>query len=381
MAATGPVRVAYLIGSASIGGTERHLLELLRELDRRRFDPLVICINPGGALREALRALNVTILDLGMRRSYSVLGMSRLLRLVLELRRRRVQILHAYQFHGNLYASLVAPLAGVRTLLVSERGKGYGGWHRRLARRFYCWRAHRILVNCDALRTYVRESGPFEGKILTIPNGVDREKLRAGGGGRETRSRLGIPDSARLIGSVGRLQPVKGHRHLVDAFVPVAAACPEAYLLLVGGGPEEAALRERMAEATLDHRVRFIGFQTDVQPYLGAIDLFVLPSLSEAHSMALLEAVAMGKPVIATAVGGNGETVQTEVNGLLVPPGSPEALRDALLRLLTEPGLAERLGRGALESSARYDLRDMVGRYELLYSEVAAGDAGRGGQA
>jgi glycosyltransferase involved in cell wall biosynthesis len=226
----------------------------------------------------------------------------------------------------------------------------------------------------------VQESGPFADKILTIPNGVDVQKLRSGGSGRRVRADLGIPEDAPLIGSIGRLQPVKGHRYLVEAFVQVAARHPDAYLMLVGGGPEEESVSRRVEEAGLKDRVRFVGFQADTQPYLQAIDYFVLPSLSEAHSMALLEAVAVGKPVIATAVGGNRETVQTELNGLLVPPGSPEGLRDALLRLLTEPGLAERLGRGALESSDRYDLRDMVGRYALLYSE-AAGYAGPGGEA
>lgn len=380
-AAAAPLRVAYLIGSASIGGTERHLLELLRGLDRSRFEPLVVCIHPGGALREPLAALGVPVFDLGLEQSYSFRGLTRLLGLVGELRRRRIQIFHAYHFHGNLYASLVAPFAGVPTLLVSERGKAWTGWHRRLARRYYGSRAYRILVNCDALRGYVEESGPFASKILTIPNGVDLQKLRAGGDGRRVRAALGIPEAARLVGSIGRLQPVKGHRYLVEAFIPVAARCAEAYLLLVGGGPEEEALSRRVEEAGLNDRVRFVGFQTDVQPYLQAIDYFVLPSVSEAHSMALLEAVAMGKPVVATAVGGNRETIQTEVNGLLVPPGSPEALRDALLRLLTEPGLAERLARGAVETSARYDLRDMVGRYALLYNEAAAGNAGRGGEA
>jgi glycosyltransferase involved in cell wall biosynthesis len=373
--------VAYLIGSASIGGTERHLLELLRGLDRGRFDPLVVCIHSGGALREPLAALGVPVFDLGLDQSYSLRGLTRLLGLVRELRRRRIQILHAYHFHGNLYASLVAPLARVQTLLVSERGKTWSEWHRRLARRYYGSMAYRILVNCDALRDYVQESGPFAGKTLMIPNGVDLQKLRSGGDGRRVRAALGIPETAPLIGSIGRLQPVKGHRYLVEAFVPVAARCPDAHLMLVGGGPEEEALSRRVEEAGLGDRVRFVGFQTDAQPYLAAIDYFVLPSVSEAHSMALLEAVAMGKPVVATAVGGNRETIQAEVNGLLVPPGSPDGLRDALLRLLTEPGLAERLGHGALESSARYDLRDMVGRYALLYSEAAAGNAGLGGEA
>jgi len=380
LVSTGPVRVAYLIGSASIGGTERHLLALLRSLDRDRFEPLVICINPGGALRGALTTLGVPVLDLGMERSYSIGGLFRLLRLVRELRRRRVQILHAYQFHGNLYASLVAPLAGAPILFVSERGKRYGSWHQRLARRYYSRRAQRILVNCDALRPYVCESGPFESKTLLIPNGVDRDKLQTRGVARQTRARLGIPESASVIGSVGRLQPVKGHRYLVDAFVLLASTCPDAYLLLVGGGPEEEGLSKRIEEAGLASRVRFVGFQTDVQPYMEAIDYFVMPSLSEAHSMALLEATAMGKPVVATAVGGNPDTVQAGVTGLLVPPGSAEDLRDALLRLLTEPGLSERLGRAALDFSARYDLRDMVQRYALLYSEFA-GSSSSGGEA
>jgi len=364
--------VAYLIGMTEVGGTEKHLLELLRGIDRVRFEPIVICILPGGSLRGAFSALSVPVIDLALRKSYSFAGIGKLLKLARELRNRRIDVLHAYQFHGSLYACLVAPLCGSPKLLVSERGKRYRGWHRRLARTFFYRRAERILINCEALRDYVRECCPSDAKIMTIPNGVDCGLFRPNGSGGKVRAHLNLPALAPVIGSVGRLQEVKGHRYLVEAFVDVARTHPEAHLLLVGGGPGEKELRSRLRDARLEDRAHFVGDQADVRPYLEAMDFFVLPSLSEAHSMALLEAMAMGKPVLATSIGGNRETVQTEVTGLLVPPASAEALGGALLRLMSEPRLASRLGHEARRAAARYDWKEMVRRYENLYGELEA---------
>ena len=380
VAPNAPLRLAYLIGGPVHGGTERHLLELLRGIDRTRFDPTVVFINPQGALRQAFQALEVPILDLNLDKSFSPRGIARLLGLAREFKKRKMAILHAYQFHGNLYASLVAPFCDGSRLLVSERGKRYGSWHRRLARRYYYRRADRILINCEALREYVKECCSRNDKLLTIPNGIDRGRFLPDGSGKQVKDDLKLPHSARIIGSVGRLLAVKGHRFLVDAFISLAESRPEVFLLIAGGGPEEAELTMKLGKACLQNRVRFVGYQFDVRPYLEAMDYFVLPSLSEAHSMALLEAMSMGKPVIATSVGGNRETVSEKTTGLLVPPASADAIRNALLVLMNDPGLAAQLGGQAQRAAARYDLKEMVKRHEDLYLDLVEGAPGRGGR-
>jgi glycosyltransferase involved in cell wall biosynthesis len=366
-----------MIGGALIGGggTERHLLEFLRRIDRRRFTPLMVFIRAGEQLRREFEAVGVPVLDLALERSYTPSGMMRLVRGARELRKRGVSVLHAYSFHANLYGSVIALMAGIPHLLVSERGRAYAEWHRRLARRFYYHRADRVLVNCESLRDFVRECEHREEKIQTIPNGVDLDLVRPTGARAHVRSELGIPPSANLIGCVGRMRTVKGQRYLIEAFSSLASAFPEARLLLVGGGPDEPEHRQAVVRAGLEGRVHFVGYQDDVRPYLEAMDIFVLPSLSEAHSMALLEAMAMGKAVVATAVGGNRETVRPGVSGLLVAAGSSHGIGDALVRLLTEPELAARLGCEAERAATRFDVREMVRSYESLYLSLAEASA------
>ncbi|OGL05275.1 MAG: hypothetical protein A3J45_04130 [Candidatus Rokubacteria bacterium RIFCSPHIGHO2_02_FULL_69_13] len=169
-----------------------------------------------------------------------------------------------------------------------------------------------------------------------------------------------------------RFHPIKGVRYLIEALPHVLQHEPAAYLVLWGDGPERPTLEARAQELGIADRVRLAGFQPDATRFLGMVDCFVLPSLSEGFSFALLEAMAAGRPIVATRVGGIPEVVRDAEQGLLVPAADPGALATAIVRVLRDEALAQGLGREARAASERYTLAAHAASLQQVYREVAA---------
>jgi glycosyltransferase involved in cell wall biosynthesis len=209
-------------------------------------------------------------------------------------------------------------------------------------------------------------------KRISIPNGVDTERFAP----LETeqkvalRSRLDLPVDARLVIFVGRLAPEKRVDLLAGIWGSVRETVPRARLLILGSGTEEAELKQRAG-----HGILFLGSQADVRPYLQASDLFVLPSDAEGLSLALLEALACGLPVIATSVGGNPEVIRHRETGWLIPPNDPSALAEAIVTLLEDEKLQSKLRENARTHAVRnFSLVMMADRLLDLYHQVIAGE-------
>jgi glycosyltransferase involved in cell wall biosynthesis len=217
------------------------------------------------------------------------------------------------------------------------------------------------------------------GPVRLIPNGIDLNRA-AGGERRRGRTSLGLPESALVIGTVGNLYPVKGHRVLLEAAAKVSAPV---HVVIAGRGGEEEGLRRLAASLGIGSRVHLLGFRDDVPDLLAAADIYALPSFSEGQSLALLEAMAAGKPIVATAVGGNAEVLGGEGMGMdaarsrsagpagvLVPAGDADLLARALDGLLTDPNLARELGDAARARARReFSAEVMTSRYQALYDE------------
>ncbi|MEO6666924.1 MAG: glycosyltransferase, partial [Nitrospiria bacterium] len=183
---------------------------------------------------------------------------------------------------------------------------------------------------------------------------------------------LGLPQDAYVFGSVGRLEPPKGHVYLIRAFARVIKMNARARLVLVGDGSLAKPLQEEAAHLGLVERVVFTGSRRDVPYLLRAMDLFVFPSLWEGQGLALVEAMASGLPVVASRVGGVSEVVSDGCTGQLVPPGSPEALAEAMLAVMASPARARAMGAaGRARSETVFGAAHMIKRLEELYIEVA----------
>jgi len=313
----------------------------------------------------------VTVLGLG--RLYGPRGIRGLFRLARRLRE-RADIVHTYLVSANIYGAIAGRLSGL-TVVTSRRDAGFSrNWRlrfveERVTNRF----VDRVVAVTPAVAEATRrEAGLDPERVVTIENGVDvdawdPERQPRG----EVRRELGIQEGELAIGIVGHLSPVKGHGDFLRAAANVAEAAPRIRFLIVGEGPLRASLQELAASLGVRDRVIFTGLRADIPRVLSALDIVAISSHTEGMSNALLEAMAMARPVVLTSVGGNTDVAQDGVTGRHVPPRDPAALGRVLLELVGAPGARQSLGAAARRHVAQtFGLDRMVRRYEELYRDV-----------
>lgn len=240
----------------------------------------------------------------------------------------------------------------------------------RLTQLRYSRLVDRVTAVSGAARQALIQAGIPPHKIEVIYSSVDCDHFRPDCA-PDLRRQLGIPIDALVVGVVGHLTPRKGQRFLLQAAPAILERIPRACFLFCGEGESRQRLEQMAAALGASERVRFLGFMSDVRPVLQSLDVFVLPSEREALGVALLEAMAMGKPVVASCVGGIAEAVQHQQTGLLVPPADVEALSEALVTLLLDPAMRKRMGEQArLRAQGMFCLPAMVERTEELYLQI-----------
>jgi L-malate glycosyltransferase len=383
--AEGPIGIVFVIGSLMTGGAEGQLALLAAGLDRQRFRPAVICLESGGPHEDTLKAAGIPYEVIGYEGfrifRYPLRTLRQLFRVVGLMRRYRPRIVHAQLFWAYVIGADAARLAGVPFVIASRLGLGHfraslpRSWvalERGATRRTDLVIANSLAVAEDASKG---EAIPAN-KLAVVYNGIDTHSFRPRSETEtwETRASLGVGASAQVVTVVANLIHYKGHRYLLEAWPTVLDRFPDAVLALVGEGPLRPVLQEQAARLGVGHSVRLLGTRLDVPDILAASDLVVHPSLEEGFSNAVLEAMAAGKGVIATDVGGNREAVVHDETGLLVPPADAPALAGAMITLLENPERRQRLGRaGRARVERRFDVGSMVRAYADVYEALVAG--------
>jgi sugar transferase (PEP-CTERM/EpsH1 system associated) len=359
-------RILHLITELNTGGAQKALARLLSHLDRQRFVPSVACLYNGDeAVAREIRAMGIRVTDLDMPARYRWDAFWRLYHL---LRRERPTILHTWMFHANIPGRTLGHLAGVPIVVSSERTMGQeSGWRYALNRLTHPLADRITCVSEQVADFVVQRMGVPPEKTIVIPNGLELEDFDSLPTSEEARSALNLPSDEALIGTVTRLNQVKR----VDVLLEASARLQRAHTVIVGDGPERTRLEAMAHRLGLAARVHFVGQQLDVRPWLAALDAFVLSSDWEGMSNALLEAMAAGLPVVATAVGGTPEVVVEDVTGFLVPSGDPVALAEAITRLLRDLGSRRAMGvAGRARVERHFSIAEMVRRTEELYSRL-----------
>lgn len=372
MSTAGATRVLWLVKGLGPGGAEMLLVSSARVADLQRFHFEAAYVLPWkDRLVPRLEALGIATHCLGRRTAD--------LRWVLALRallvRGRFDVVH-------LHSPLVAGVARlvVRTLPRSRRPAVVSTEHNtwssfalptRLLNALLCLGdAQRFAVSED-----VRQSvwPALRGGVQTLVHGVVLEDAAASRDRREAvRRELGVADGEVLIVTVANYRAQKSYPDLLQAAATVLAEQPRARFIAVGQGPLEADIVARHAELGLGDRFRLLGYRADVSDLLGASDVFTLASVHEGFPIALMEALAAGVPVVATAVGGIPDAVVPGVNGLLAPAGQPQELAAALARMVGDDALRTACAAGALRTGAGFDIRHAVRRLEQAYTAAAA---------
>ncbi|HEY7188684.1 MAG TPA: glycosyltransferase [Vicinamibacterales bacterium] len=351
-----PLRVCHVIGADLWAGAETQVVSTMAYLVEQPGITLTAVLFNDGRLADELRRLGVGVVVLDETRT-STLGI--FLGLVRVLRAHHFDLVHLHKYKDGVLGSMAARLAGVPCIVRTMHGlaEPLHGWKQLKARIYDA--LDRITLQCLAdlviavsqrMTETLWESGYHPRMVTCIRNGLDLRHVTAMRQSQDVRRELGVDADAPLIGTVGRLSAIKGHVHLLRAARRVLACQRGARFLFVGDGPLRNELLITAAELQLAGACVFPGARRDVYDVVSAMDIFALPSLNEGIPMSLLEAMALGRPVVASAVGGIPEVIQDRVNGRLVPPGDDAALAEACLELAADRELACTIGARARQT-------------------------------
>jgi glycosyltransferase involved in cell wall biosynthesis len=358
-----PLRLAHVDAETGFSGGEVQVFLLMEGLRQRGHANVLFCPPRSRAAARAL-AQGFELREVPMRNDLDLRAVAALAR---GLRAFEPDLVHLHTGRATWLGGLAARRAGVPAITTRRMDRAVRpGLRTRLV---YGRLVERAVAIAPAVAAALRAGGVPAEKIDTVWSAVEPARFAAAGGATELRGELGCPADATLFLSAGALVPRKGFDVLIEAFARLSAQ--HARLWIAGAGPERAALEQRLSALGLGERTRLLGQREDVPRLLAACDVFVLPSRREGLGVAALEAMAAGRPVVASRVGGLGEAVVDERTGLLVPPGDAAALAMALERLLGDAGLRARLGAAGPERIAAGHLPEqMVDAYERIYTGV-----------
>jgi glycosyltransferase involved in cell wall biosynthesis len=373
-----PLHVAHAVLSLDVGGLERVVLALIREGRRRGQRVSVVCVEKPGALADDARAAGAEVVSLdkspGRRAEYVGRAADLLARL-------RPNVVHTHQIGAAWY---LGPGAAARQIPVlhTEHGNQFardGGWAARLKSRLFYHRASRWVgrfccVSAEIAAAVTRWGTVPRKLVEVVPNGIDTAVADGLPTPAEAKAAIGLPPDAVVVGTVGRLNEVKRQDRLLRAAAELRPRFPTLRLVIVGDGPERSHLETLAGELGLADITTFAGFQPKPELYLRAMDVFALTSRSEGFPVSILEAWAVGVPVVCTAVGGIPDVVADGETGLLVPQEDVAGLTTALARPLADREFAAKLSAAGAEAVRRkYSLTSVAAEYERTYRQLGGG--------
>jgi glycosyltransferase involved in cell wall biosynthesis len=356
-----------------IGGAERQLLELFRGLNRKRFSPYLICLEKGGPVARRAEELDVPVTHAERKWRWDLGVIARIRRFIND---NSIRIVHAYLGLPGFYGATAGKWAGSRVITTIR----IAGPRRRpsdVTERFAFLISDRIISNSKAGADYYFRRFPGRGKTEIIFNGYDMSDFESRHA--KTRADLGLPPEGLIIGHVANLSYLKDYPTFLKALAAVFPEIPGSHAVILGDGDKRADYEAIAESLGIRERTLFLGHRRDVLDLVGHFDIGVLashPKYGEGLSNSISEYMGLGKPVIATDIGGNSELVDEGVTGLLCPAGDAEAMAEKMLILLSDEGLRKTMGeRGRRFFLANLTLERMVSETERVYEELLRGQA------
>lgn len=368
--------VMLMVNDLGGGGAEQQILELVRGIDKDRFQPIVVTLYPGEALEPKIKEVpDVEYICLERKNKYDFFTLFKVLRL---LRQKRVDIIQPFLTPSTFFGLLPALTNRTPVKVVTERcgvrvNTHLGNKLYRKVEDYFTRFADHVVPNSGAGSSYLIERGIKPDRIKVIYNGVNFKRLASDPDRvAKIRESMGLSPDGKVVGITASLSPAKNHATFIEAAQHIHRAIPQTKFAVVGTGPLLASLENQAKELGLASHVIFFGHQLDIGSYISAFDVACLCSVDhEGCSNALLEAMALGKPVVATDIGGNKELVENGETGLLIPLRDPKALADSVLFYLRQPEWAREIGEHARDKIHEYfTLERMVHEYERLYEKA-----------
>ncbi len=375
------MRVLLLTDSNVFAGTERHILELAAALREFDVDAIIGCPRPS-PLATAAESRNIGVVPIS---KHSLIDREAIRTISRILRNDDVSIVHAHNGRMALQAAIARNFAGTGCCVATQHflqpnrlsRRGVARWGSGLAHGWMNRQIDHFLAISQAVEKAMierRDASPQ--KITVVFNGIPPPSVESFSRSEHIRHELGVAEACPLVVSVARLEREKSINTLIDAMALVAAKVPSAKCVIVGDGRLRKSLQQQIATARLEGIVHLIGYRSDALSIVSAADVFVLPSLAEPFGIAILEAMALGKPVIVTRAGGPVEIVEEERTGLMVSPGNVTEMADAIIRLLQNPDQIRDMGTAGRERflrifTANRMAQTVASTYRNLLSGVA----------
>lgn len=369
----GKISVMFLVTRLGGGGAEQQLMELVRGIDKERFLPTVVSLYPGGVIEPEVKKIpGMELYSVNRKGKFDLQFITRIIKL---LRRQQVDIIQPFITPATCFGMLAALIARTPVKIVTERSGGslqdnFGQSFYRKAEDFLSRYADWIIPNSGAGRNVLVKRGIAPDRIKVIYNGINTERVNPGLDEiTRIQSTMKLAGNERVVGITANLNPVKDHVTFLKGAMIVHREMPETRFAILGDGPLRDELEGMVKELSMESYVTFFGHQRDIASYIYCFDVACLCShYSEGCSNAILEAMALGKPVVASNVGGNQELVEHGKTGFLVPAWDPQALADSVLTCLRQADLSRKMGQRSRDIvKERFSLARMVSDYEKLY--------------
>lgn len=366
------IKLLHLISRIDIGGAEKQLLNLVTNLDKEKYDICVAYFQGRGELKNEFKEAGIEV------KKFKFIGLWDFFtgwKLYQDMKTNRYDIVHTHGFKADLWGAIAGKLSAVPLIISTVHNQeqylnnpiiGF------LERWIIAPIDDTIIVVSDAVKRFlIKTSGIPQEKIKKVYYGINPADIKIDKT-KNIRDELGIGKDAPLIGCIGRLVEQKGHKYLIQAAEEVIQNFPQAKFLIVGRGSWERKLEALAGRQNLNSNIIFTGFRRDIYSLIDKLTLIVMPSLWEGFGLVLLEAMALGKPIVATDVGGIPEVIKNKETGMLVSPADPDALAERIITLLEDRSLAERMAEaGRLTVNERFPLKKMLEEIELIYNKGA----------
>ncbi len=363
-----PLKVIHLVEDLKIGGAERVIADTALGLDRKKYDASVWCVTRGGETASELSEKGIEVKILGISSYHNPLNTFKMIRL---LKFARPDIVHTHGYFASVIGRLAARKAGIPVILAHVHSTywEYKKRHLMIERKLSRF-THKIICCSKAVENFVKNTEKItDNKTIVIYNGVDEERFCPLKSPTSIRAEFGMSEEAAVVGTVSSLTPHKGHEYLIQAASLVLNTLPSAKFIIVGDGPLRKRLEDQAKNLDIHPAVIFTGTRKDIPEILSLMDVFVLPSHTrEGLGIAIIEAMAAERPVVATEIGGIPEVVNDGETGLLVPPGDAEALSKAIIELLRNPKKTKEMGvKGRTRVKEKFTTKKMLSEIEHVY--------------
>jgi glycosyltransferase involved in cell wall biosynthesis len=369
---TGPHNLLFVVDNFAKGGAAVVVYNLIKNLNRAVFNPLLCCLDEVGALGEELKADGIKVFWLN-RQPGTDWGIVNKLKGI--IKQEAIDLVHAHQYTAYFYGGLAAITAGLKKLIFTEHGRHYPDQRKTkrvlINKLLLPFTARIVAVSPAVKQSLITYEGMPGRRIEVVFNGIDVQKFRVKLDVAAKKGELGIPAANLLCGMIARLGMEKDQATIIKAIPKVAQKYPHISVLLIGDGPKRSELEALARKLEVADKVIFTGNRRDIPQLLAILDVVLLSTFYEGTSITLLEAMAAAKPVVASRVGGNPAVLEDKVAGFLVPPVDPDALADSLLQLLEDAALRRKMGCCGLQIvKERFGLRQMVANYENMYNRL-----------